>query len=504
MDKILSFDVGTSALKGILVDKDGTVCGSAMARYQVNFPREGYVEEDPSDWWKGVVEVTHEILKRCETPPADVKGIVFSTQACNVIPIGEDGSVLYDAISWMDSRADVEAAEIVEMMGGVEACQSIIGTVFTGMDTLPKVRWFIKNEPELAARMACFVDVNGYLTYKATGEKTYDISSASFLGYDRENQCVYGELIGTSGFDPAKFPRLVKSYEKVANLSPAAAAELGLTTATAVFGGTDDIQSTALGAGKAGNGEAHVYLGTSGWVAVGSDRVAALSNGGGVIMSADPTLQLWVYSTETCCATFNWFVDNFYAAEKEALGEDALYARLGDVAASVPAGSAKLIFDPWLSGERSPIQDVHVRGGFLNIGMSHTKAHMLRAVMESVAYNLLWCYESMESDLGKEADTVRILGGGTKSPVWMQIFADVFGRKIEVIEDTQIAGAIGGAFLAALGLGMYDGFDAVKKWSRVARTYVPDGANAAAYADGYKNFKDSYAALKDLYTGMNS
>jgi xylulokinase len=361
----------------------------------------------------------------------------------------------------------------------------------------------MKNEPELAAKMACFVDVNGYLCYMATGELTYDIASASFLGYDRENGCVYGDLIGASGFDPAKFPRLVKSYEKVANLSAKAASELGLTTATAVFGGTDDIQSTALGAGRAGDGEAHVYLGTSGWVAVGTDRIAALSNGGGVIMSADPALQLWVYSTQTCCATFNWFVDSFYAAEKKELGEAALYASLTEIAAAAPAGSANLIFNPWLSGERSPIQDVHVRGGFLNIGMSHTKAHMLRAVMEAVAYNLKWCYENMESDLGRSSDTVRILGGGTKNAVWMQIFADVFGKKIEVIKDTQIAGAIGGAFLAALGLGMYTSFDSVKEWSRVARTYVPNGDNAEVYEACYKNFKDSYASLKDFYTGIN-
>lgn len=504
MDSILSFDVGTSAMKGLLVDGEGRVRASAMARYGVSFPREGYVEEDPADWWRGVVEVTRAVMRESGAGPEEVRGMVFSTQACNVIPMAKDGSTLYNAISWMDSRADEEAREIVDMMGGPEACESVIGTVFTGMDSLPKVRWFIKNEPELASRMDCFLDVNGYLGYRATGQKTYDIASASFLGYDREHGCVYDELIATSGFDPSRFPRLVKSFERIANLSPEAAAELGLSTETAVFGGTDDIQSTALGAGRAGNEEAHVYLGTSGWVAVGADRVAPLSNGGGCIMSADPSLQLWVYSTETCCATFNWFVDNFYAAEKRELGEERLYALLGDIAASVPAGSAGLVFNPWLSGERSPIQDVKVRGGFLNLGMSHTKAHMLRAVMESIALNLRWCYDSMEADLGRADGTVRMLGGGTKNPVWMQIFADAFGRRIEVIKDTQIAGAIGGAFLAALGLGMYEGFDDVKAWSRVDRVYEPDAANARAYASLYETYKDSYQALKGFYGRLNA
>jgi xylulokinase len=170
----------------------------------------------------------------------------------------------------------------------------------------------------------------------------------------------------------------------------------------------------------------------------------------------------------------------------------------------VPAGSAKLLFNPWLSGERSPIQDVHVRGGFLNIGMSHTRSHMLRAVMESVAYNLRWCYESMEKDLGKSSDTIRILGGGTKNPVWMQIFADVFNRKVEVIRDTQIAGAIGGAFLAAIGLGYYKSFDEVKEWSHVERVFAPDAANASVYEATYANFKDSYASLKGFYKKVNA
>lgn len=503
MDYVLSFDVGTSTLKGILVNKNGEIKGSAKSAYQVNFLQDGYVEEDPEDWWNGVVKVTKEILSNCDISPSDIKGMVFSTQAMNVIPIGEDGTVLYPAISWMDSRADEEAKEIVEMIGGAEACEAVLGTIFTGMDSLPKVRWLMKNKPEIFEKMSCFLDTNGYLTYRATGEKVYDIASASFLGYDRENNCVIGDLIGTSGFHPEKFPRIVKSYEKVGNLRIDVAEELGLSINTAVFGGTDDIQSTALGAGMVGPEEAHVYLGTSGWAAVGTNKVTTLTNGGGCIMSADPNLQLWVYSTETCCATFNWFVDNFFTAEKQAMGEDEFFNYVSDLILSIPAGSEHLIFNPWLSGERSPIQDVYVRGGFLNIGMSHTKNHMLRAVMESIAYNLKWCFESMENDLGDKKDVIRILGGGTKNSAWMQIFADVFHRKIEVVRDTQIAGAIGAAFLAALGLGIYHSFDEVKEWAHIERKYDPIEEHALIYEKTYENFKESYGYLKEYYRKVN-
>jgi len=503
MDYILSFDVGTSALKAIMVNKSGEIRQSAQECYEVNLMQDGYVEMDPTEWWAAIIKTTKTIMASCDVLPNEVKGIVFCTQALNVIPMGEDGKILRPAISWLDSRADEEAGEIVEMIGGVEACEAVMGTVFTGMDSLPKVRWLMKNEPKTFEKMKCFLDCNGYLTYRATGEMVYDISSASFLGYDREAASIIPELIGTSGYDPEKFPHIVKSFEKVGNLTAMAAEDLGLTTDTAVFGGTCDIQATTIGSGMAGHEEAHIYLGTSGWAAVGTNKVETLSNGGGCIMSADPDMQLWVYSTETCCATYNWFIDNFFNSEKESNLIPNIYAFLDHLVELIPPGCNGLIFDPWISGERSPIQDVFVRGGFLNIGMLHTKNHMLRAVMESIAYNLKWCYDSMENDLGQKTPVVRILGGGTQSHTWMQIFADIFNRKIEVVKDSQVAGAIGGAFLAALGLGMYDSFDDAKQWAKVSQVYEPNPKNAELYKDGFENFKQSYDELKGFYKKVN-
>lgn len=503
MDYILSFDVGTSALKAILVNKEGKVRESAQASYGLEYMPDGRVEFDPADWWKAVMEVTKEIMTGCDVPPEDVKGLVFATQACNVIAMGEDGTILRPGISWMDNRADEEAAEIVEAIGGPEVCMSLMGTLFSGVDSLPKVRWIAKNEPQVFEKMKCFLDCNGYLTYRATGKMVFDIATASFLGYDRESGSIIGDLIAVSGFDPGKFPLIVKSYEKVGNLTKAAAEELGLTESTAVFGGMDDMQASSIGSGNAGHEEAHVYLGTSGWAAVGTNHVAELTNGGGCIMSADPDMQLWVYSTETCCATFNWFIDHFFAAEKESPLIPNIYAFTDHLAEGIPAGSEGVLFNPWLTGERSPIQDVFIRGGFMNIGMGTTRSHMLRAVMEAVAYNLRWCYESMEHDLGQKTEAVRILGGGTKSKIWMQMFADIFNRKIEVVKDTQIAGAIGGAFAAAIGLGMYHSYDEAKEWAKISAVYTPNQENAPVYEESFVRFKDSYDAVKDIYHKWN-
>ena len=503
MEYILSFDVGTSTLKAILVDKEGHVIASATESYQVNYPREGFVEEDPMDWWKAIVSATRGIMKESGVSAKEVKGMVFATQAVGVIPIGEDGSVLHPAIIWLDSRAEEEADEIVEMMGGPEVCEALMGTTFSGKDSLPKVRWLMKNEPEMFAKMQCFLDVNGFLIYHATGELVYDIASASCLGYDKDSGTIIGDLISLSGYDVEKFPRIVKSFDCVGNLRAAAAEELGLTTSTQVFGGTNDMQSTAIGSGMTGNNEAHFCLGTSGWIVALTDRNQVLTNGGACIMSADPEKYLWFYSTETACATFNWFIDNFYNAEKRDPDNPCIYDVTDKEAMAIPPGADHLIFNPWLSGERCPISDVYVRGGFLNIGLSHTRGHMLRAVMEAICYNLRWACESLEKDLGHKIETVRILGGGSKSKVWLQMFADIFGRKVEVVENSQIAGAIGGAFLAAKGLGMYSSFEDAKQWAKIGCIFEPDFENTKVYEAMYQTFQESYMSLKDFYIKAN-
>ncbi|MDR0840505.1 MAG: FGGY-family carbohydrate kinase [Christensenellaceae bacterium] len=503
MDYIMAFDVGTSALKAILIDQCGHIRGSAQATYGLIFSKSGQVEVNPADWWQAVTKASRTIMAGTDVPAKNVKGLVFCTQASNIIPIGNDGAVLRPGISWMDSRADEEAAEIMEMLGGPEQAVALLGTEFTGMDVLPKIRWIMKNEPHIFQKLRTTLDCNGYLTYRATGELTFDICSASFLGYDKQAGDVYRDLLALSGLDMDKFPRLVKSYEKIGPLTQAAAEEMGLTRETIVFGGTDDMQGTSIGSGMASEGDAHVYLGTSGWASVVTGDIKGLSNGGGCIMSADPDLYLWTYSTQNCCAAFDWFIDNFYAAEKASPLIPNVYDFVCHLVEQVPAGSGGVLFNPWLSGERSPVQDAFTRGGFLNIGLEHRREHMLRAVMEAVAYNLRWCFESLEADLGTKMQAVRILGGGTRSRVWMQIFADVFGREMEVVKDSQIAGAIGAAYLGAIGLGFCEGFDGAKEWSKLAAVYTPSPGHTALYNDGYARFKESYEAVKQPYRRWN-
>jgi xylulokinase len=505
MEYILSFDVGTSGMKGVVVDKAGHIIGQGIAAYGVTIDTEGHVEQDPKDWWKAAVDICGQIRKSSEVKPEEVKGIVFATQGAGVIPISkDDGAVLCPAIIWMDGRAQDEANEIMDLFGGKEAFAEATGVQLMGKDVLAKVRWLYKNRPETFQKMDCFLDVAGYLVYQATGEKVYNITSASAICYDPETNSMMAPALEAAGIDPDRFPRLVRCDEYVGNLTPKAAAELGLTTEAKVFGGTIDIAVSTLGSGMCMNGEAHFYLGTSSWVSVISEQPALLSQGGFCGQSAELGKLMWLYTSETACANVDWFTEQFFRGEKEKLtAKSDLYSLVDAEAGSISPGSDALLFNPWTEGERCPVSDVYVRGGFLNLSLSHTRAHMVRAIYEGIAYNLRWALEALEHDMEIKVPTVRILGGGTKSKVWMQIFADVFDRPVEIVRDTQNAGAIGAAFLAAKGLGMFSGFEDVKEWAQIETVYHPDPNHAACYLDFYLKFKDSYYSLKDFYFGLN-
>lgn len=504
MDYILSFDVGTSGMKGVVVDKTGHIIGQGIAAYEVTYTPEGFVEQDPWDWWDAVVDICRQIKQSSVVKPEDVKGVVFATQGAGIIPISkEDGGVLCPAIIWMDGRAQDEANEIMDLFGGKEAFAEATGVQLMGKDVLAKVRWLYKNKQDLFKKMDCFLDVAGYLVYQATGEKTYNITSASAVCYDPETNTMMAPALEAAGLDPDRFPRIVRCDEYVGNLTGKAADEMGLTTDAKVYGGTIDIAVSTLGSGMCMNGETHFYLGTSSWVSAISDQPALLSQGGFCGQSAEPGKFLWIYTSETACANLDWFIEQFFREEKNKLTKTELYRFVDSEAERIPSGADALIFNPWTEGERSPVSDVYVRGGFLNLSLSHTRAHMVRAIYEGIAYNLRWALEALEHDMGITVPAVRILGGGTKSNVWMQIFADVFNRPVEIVRDTQNAGAIGAAFLAAKGLGMFSSFEDVKQWAKIETEYQPNPKNAAHYNNLYQMYKKSYNSLAGFYFDLN-
>ena len=500
---IVAHDVGTSGNKAVLVDTSGRVHATALVPYPVKYPCADRAEQDPTDWWHAVSSTTRQVVERAGVDARDVAAMVHTTQMLGVVPMGKDGSHLRPAIIWLDSRAPDQAKRMMARFLGPRIFAAVAGAELSGKDALPKLLWLKENEPELYRQMTCFLDVNGYLTYRATGRMVCEWSCASAIGFDLKKKDWLKGIISYMGIDPGKFPPLVRSIDRAGTMTEQAAAECGLPAGTPVFGGGGDVIGAAVGAGAVGEGEGHVYLGTSGWVAVTTAKTPTGSGGIATLQSADPGKSLLIAEMETAGACLRWIADQFYRAEQADPKVPNVYALMDEKVGTIPPGSNYVVCTPWLYGERAPVSDTFVRSTFFNISADHTREHMLRAVYEGVAYNIRWMIEIIEQKYGFPLPVLRVVGGGARGGPWMQIIADVTGRRVETVANTQEAGAVGAALTAAVGLGVYPDFASLKKVVPVEHTFVPEPANAATYHLLYRAYKRLYYSLRDLYKDVN-
>jgi xylulokinase len=351
--------------------------------------------------------------------------------------------------------------------------------------------------------MVCFLDVNGYLIYRTTGKMVCELScGAAFVGYMAKKDWPQG-LIRYMGLDVDKFPAMVYSIDKVGELTAEAARECGLLEGTPVFGGCGDSPGAAVGSGAVGEGEGHIYLGTSGWVGVTTEKAPTGRHGVVSIQAADPNMAFLFSEMETAGACLKWIADEFYRHEQADPNVPNVYALMDEKVETISPGSDFLIFTPWMYGERSPVADTWVRSTFFNLSADHSREHLLRAVYEGIAYNLRWMIEIVEKHFGFPLPVLRVIGGGARGAPWMQIIADVIGRRVETVANPREAGAVGAALTAAIGLGLYSDFDALKKVVRVEREFEPRADNADVYNVLYDAYRRLYGSLRNLYREVN-
>ncbi len=500
---IIAHDVGTSGDKAVLVDTEGTIRASAFHPYPVHYPRPDWAEQNPEDWWQAVTLTTRQVIEKSDVAPQNVLGMIHSTQMLGIVPMGQDGQPLRRAIIWLDGRAPRQAERIMAKFLGRRIFATIAGAEISGKDGLPKLLWLKENEPTIYAEMACFLDVNGYLTYRATGEQVFEWSCASTFGLDLKKKDWLRMIFGYVGMDLSKFPPLVRSVDQVGGLTPAAARACGLLEGTPIFGGGGDAPMAAIGSGAVGEGEGHIYLGTSGWVGVVTQRTPTGRHGVATIHSADPGKALLFAEMETAGACLKWIADEFYRHEQADPAIPNVYALMDDDVETIPPGSEYLICTPWMYGERCPISDTWVRSTFFNLSADHKREHMLRAVYEGVAYNLRWIVEIVEQTFGFPLPTLRVIGGGARGGPWMQIIADVTGRRVETVAQPQEAGAVGAALTAAVGLGVHPDFEALKQVVRVEQEFAPQAKNTPVYDVLYQTYRRLYRCLQALYRDVN-
>ncbi len=501
---VLSFDVGTSGVKSILLDFSGKIITHTTEEYPSYTPQPGWMEQDPSDYWDAVIRSTRKIMSVSKIDPEKISGIVFTTQAMGIIPVDKEGKVLRRNITWVDNRAEEEAIWLMNRFLGRRIFKSIVGIELTGKDVLAKLLWLRKKEPEIYKKTDKILDVNGYLKFRASGVKVSEWSGACSYTFDLKKKDWTRWLFRMIGFDLNKLPELIRSTDRAGNLSAQAAADLDLTEGIPVFGGCDDTQSAAIGSGASGESDAHIYLGTSAWVGVMTGRNVRFRNGAVCLQSASPDKNIVVGITESAGSNIDWIIENFYSREKNDMTIPDIYAFATEDADSVPPGSESLMMTPWLFGERCPVGTTTTRGTMFNLTHHHTRAHILRAMSEGIAFNIRWILENFEKDFGFSIPCLRIIGGGSQSESWMQIIADITNRKIETTTHPRLAGALGAGICALVGLGIMNSLQDVKKLVTPQRIFIPNEDNSTIYNRQFQSYKDIYKINKSLYRKINS
>ncbi|UCG84219.1 MAG: hypothetical protein JSW38_05240, partial [Dehalococcoidia bacterium] len=336
-----------------------------------------------------------------------------------------------------------------------------------------------------------------------TGNMVMDWSCASVFGIDLKKKAWFKGLFRYIGLDPEKCPPLVRSTDQVGVLSAEAARGLGLLQGTPVIAGAGDAACAAVGSGSVGEGEGHVYIGTSGWVGVVTERTPRGKCGAATIHSADPDKAFLIAETETAGACLQWIGDELYRMEKTDPNISNIFSLMDEAVTYVSPGANHLIFTPWMYGERAPIADCNVRSSFLNLSADHTRENMLRAVYEGVAYNFRWLVDIVDRQFNFPLPKLRVIGGGAKSEPWMQILSDVTQRQVETVHNPQEAGAVGVALIAAIGLGIYPNFEALKDVVKVEKVFEPQEENRDIYDSLFQSYQESYRSLRNFYKKLN-
>lgn len=486
MRYFVGHDLGTSGNKAVLVDASGRVLATAVAEYALTKPREGWAEQDPDDWWNAVAKTTRSVVAESGVDPSEVAALAFAGQMLALVALDRNGAPTRKAVSWLDGRADAQAARFVRRFGGEKVLHLLAGGSPTGKDIVAKMAWIADEEPDVFERTAAFTDATGFLVARATGELAIDVTAAGCTGMlDPESRTWSRMLCFLASFPVGKMPRIVRPVDVVGTVRASAAVDLGLCEGTKVVMGMADIPAAALGSGAILPGEAHVYLGTSSWIGVSlATPKNAPKSGIASVPSADPNGFLLIGESETAGACREWL------ARTLGVDDDALET----LAASSVVGSRGLLFMPWMYGERSPVPDTRVRASFVGLSLEHDRGDMVRAVYEGTALNLRWILDECVR-VGEPCPRLRAIGGGTRSDIWMQTLADVTRRPVERVGHPRLAGAIGAALVAAVGTRDLPSVRAIAERVTVERTFVPRPETFATYERAYATFRSLYAPL---------
>lgn len=493
MKYVIGVDLGTSAVKVLLVDQAGTVVAQASEPYPLAQPHPGYSEQDPDDWVRGVTKALQTLLKTSGVAPADIEGLSYSGQMHGLVLLDAAGKPLRPAILWNDTRTTKQSQEITAKMG--DRFLAITRNRPLEGFTLPKILWVKENEPAIFAQAKSFVLPKDYVRYRMTGRLQMELSDAAGtvlldVGKKQWSQ----EVCAAFGIPESLCPPLVEATQQVGTITPEFAQASGLATTTAVFGGGADNACGAIGAGILKPDQAMCSIGTSG-VVLTYEPDAGVDYHGQLHLFNHAVPNAYYSMGVTLAAGFSlsWF--------KQTFAPDVDFTAFVNSAAAAGVGAHGLLFTPYIVGERTPYADAKVRGSFVGVDARQTRGDFVRAVLEGITFSFKDILDIYQQN-GKAFSQLVSIGGGAKSPLWLQIQADIFNTPIVRLQSEQGPG-LGASMLAAVGLGWFTDLAAcAEQFVHVKQVYQPDPVSAAQYAKLHALYQQVYPATAPITAGL--
>lgn len=517
---ILAIDLGTSGPKVALVTPTGHVLGSEVESTEIILLPNHGAEQDPDDWWAAIRRAVHRLLARDLAPAEQITGVCCTSQWSGTVPVDESGRHLANAIIWMDARGQpyvqkLTSGPVVVDGYGLDKVWTWVrrtGGIPTksGKDSIAHILYLKHEEPDIYQATYKFMEPKDYLNLRLTGRfaASFDSITLHWVTDNRDIDAIDYDpaLLKMAGLEREKLPDLKRAVDILGPILPDVAADLGLNEQVQVVMGTPDIHSAAVGSGAVKDYAAHLYVGTSSWIACHLPfKKTDLFHNMATLPSAIPGRYLLINEQEIAGGALNFLRDNVFFAN-DGLGTGPapadVFQRFDRLVMTAPPGSGGVLFAPWLQGERTPVDDSKVRGGFHNVSLSTSRGELIRAVYEGVALNARWLLYYVEKFIKRKLDAINLVGGGALGDVWCQIYADVLGRTIHQVADPIQVNARGAGLLGAVGLG-YISVDEIDEQVAIAATYEPNPANQKLYDNLYAAFTDLYKQNRKLYAKLN-
>lgn len=516
---ILAVDHGTSGMKPAIVSTSGDIVGFEFEPTPLYLLPGGGAEQNPAEWWTAFLKATKRLIDRRLVPVKDIVAVSNTSQWSGVVSVDENGDNIGNAIIWMDSRGGpyvdrtlkghikVAGYPLMDVLRWLRKTGGI--AAHAGKDPIAHVLYLKYEHPEVYQQARWFLEPTDYINLRLTGKAATSVATVTlfWLSNTRNiNKVHYDKsLIKRMKVDKNKLAPIMRSIDVLGLLSKEVANQLGLAQDVKVVVGAADLPSSVIGSGAVRDYEGHIYVGTSTWISCHVPyKKTDISHNMCSVPSPVPGRYFIIDEQESGGACLTYLRDKvFYPDDPTRFGKREVYQEFDRIVEGAPAGSGKVIFTPWLYGERTPVEDRNLRGAFNNLSLETDRSQLIRSVFEGVAFNSRWLLGIEEAFIKRRMDPLNIIGGGAQSDIWCQIYADVMDRTIQRVEDPIQANARGAAFIAAVGLG-YITFDDIPKLTKISKVFRPNPANRRIYDELFGEFLNIYKTNKLLYRRLNA